>query len=287
MKIRNILVAILLLLNAACAWAGTETNLVTILKDLAYKSQNGISEYEKSRCKLDLYLPKGQGGFATLVWFHGGALQTGSKDDEFNVRIGQKLAQSGVAVAMVNYRLSPKGKFPSYVEDAAASFAWVRSHIGEHGGEPQKVFVGGHSAGGYLTFMIGLDGQYLRRYGFETTAIAGMIPVSGQTMTHYTIREERGLNKNVIIADEAAPIHHVRKDAPAMLVLYAEHDMAARVEENQYFVAALKAAGHTQVLQKLVPNRDHGSIAGNIPQPGDPVAAAILEFIANPETKAK
>ncbi len=64
-----------------------------------------------------------------------------------------------------------------------------------------------------------------------------------------------------------------------MLVLFAEHDMPARAEENQYLVAALKAAGDTRVLQQMIPKRDHGSIAGNIPQPGDPAAKAILDFI--------
>ncbi len=68
-----------------------------------------------------------------------------------------------------------------------------------------------------------------------------------------------------------------------MLVLYAEHDLPARAEENQYLVAALKAAGHERVLQRMIPNRDHGSIAGNIPQPGDPTAAAILDFISSVE----
>ena len=273
---------LLVLPSPRCTFSAEPTvNAVTILKEIAYKSGTALSEYEQERCKLDLYLPNSRTGFPTLVWFHGGALKTGSKDEEFNVRIGRRLAEAGVAVAMANYRLSPKAKYPGYVEDAAAAFAWVRGHIAEHGGDPQKIFIGGHSAGGYLTFMIGLDARYLRRHGMETTAIAGLIPVSGQTMTHYTVREERGLDKDIIIADEAAPVHYVRMDAPPMLVLYAEHDMPARAEENQYLVATLKAAGHKHVAQQMIAGRDHGSIAGNIPQPGDPAAEAILSFIGS------
>ncbi len=262
--------------NAAAAEA--ITNAVSVQQDIAYKSGT-LSEYEQQRCKLDLYLPEGRAGFPILVWFHGGALQTGTKDDEFNMRIARRLAEEGLGVALANYRLTPNAKYPSYVEDAAAAFAWVHAHIAERGGDSSRVFVGGHSAGAYLALMIGLDTRYLRQCGLETTAIAGVIPVSGQTMTHYTIREERGLPKERIFADEAAPIHYARRDAPPMLVLYADNDMPARAEENHYLAGALKAAGNSSVVERMIEGRDHGSIAGSIPKPGDPTAAAMLAFV--------
>ncbi len=270
---------------ASAAFAAEPAN-PQVRSNLLYKS-GAISAYETERCRLDYYLPAGSTGFATMVWFHGGALQGGNKEDSFNVRIAERFAQAGVATAMVNYRLSPKVKYPAYIDDAAAAFAWVKAHAAEMGGDPNRIFVGGHSAGGYLTFMLGLDPRYLRPYGLEPSAIAGLVPVSGQTMTHYSIREERGQDKNVIYADDAAPIHYASKTAPPMLIVYAEHDMAMRVEENLYLAAALKAAGATNVAQRLFADRDHGSVAGNIPQPGDPVAAAILEFIAHPERAGK
>ena len=251
---------------------------VNLLPNLAYKSGDGRTDYEKERCKLDLYLPVGKKAFPTLVWFHGGGLTGGLKDDSFTTNIVRSLVQSGMAVAAVNYRLSPKAKYPAYIEDAAAAFAWVRTNIAAHGGNPNRVFIGGHSAGGYLTFMVGLDERYLRPYGLDSSAIAGLIPLSGQTLTHYTIREERG-KKSTLMADDAAPVYHARKDTPPMLVLYAERDMAMRIEENQLLVAALKSAGNTRVTARLIADRDHGSIASNIPQPGDPVHAAIVEFI--------
>lgn len=255
------------------------TKDVAVLKNLPYRSGDSVTAQEKDRCKIDLYLPKESTGFPVLLWFHGGGLTAGTKDDEFSVAIARRLAQSGLGVAMANYRLSPQAIFPSYVDDAAAAFAWVRAHIAEHGGDPAKVFVGGHSAGGYLTLMIGLDGRYLRKHGLEPTAIAGLIPVSGQVMTHYTVREERGLPKDVILADEAAPIHYARKETPPLLVLYADNDLPARAEENAYLVAALKAAGNEHVRQKQITGRDHGSVAGKMKEPGDPAAEALLSFI--------
>ena len=262
----------------ACA----DENAATIhpLANLAYKSGEKLSEYETDRCKLDLYLPPGGKKFATLVWFYGGALKGGSKDDKGTAAIARAFAADGLAVAVVNYRLSPKATYPAYIEDSAAAAAWVRAHIAEHGGDPAKVFISGHSAGGYLTLMLAMDARWLKPHGLTPDSFACYIPLSGQTMTHYTVREERGIGRETITADEAAPVHYCRKDTPPMLVLAADHDMAARAEENEYLVAVLKGAGNERVTYQKFANRDHGSIAGEIPQPGDPVRKAILDFIA-------
>lgn len=250
------------------------------LANIAYKTGAALDEYETERCKLDLYLPPAGKNFATLVWFHGGALKGGSKDGKDTAAIARALASDGVAVATVNYRLSPKAIFPAYVEDAAAACAWVRAHIAEHGGDPAKVFVSGHSAGGYLALMLAMDARWLKPHRLTPDSFAGYIPLSGQTMTHYTVREERGLDKLTIVADEDAPVYYCRKDTPSMLVLAADHDMAARSEENEYLVAVLKGAGNTRVTFRQIADRDHGSIANKIANAGDPVRKAILDFIA-------
>lgn len=249
---------------------------VSVLADIAYKTGD-LSDYERERCKLDLYLPAERKGFATLVWLHGGALKGGDYKGES--AIARSLARAGIAVVSAGYRLSPRVKYPAYLQDAAAAFAWARAHIGEHGGDAGKLFIGGHSAGGYLTLMIGLDERYLRACGLELSAIAGLIPVSGQTMTHYTVREERGIGQFTVVADEAAPVFYGRKDTVPMLVLYADHDMAARAEENEYFVALMKGAGNEQVRGQLIRDRTHGSIASRIADDGDPARLAMIEFI--------
>jgi acetyl esterase/lipase len=250
-----------------------------VVANIAYKSGESLTDYERERCKLDLYLPENRKGFACLVWFHGGGMTGGNKGDKGTVEVARAFVGDGIAVAAVNYRLSPKATYPSYVEDAAAAVAWIHEHIAEHGGDPEKVFVGGHSAGGYLTSLLGMDARYLRKLGMEPDAIAGLIPVSGQMMTHFTVRAERGIGSNAIVADEAAPIYYARKETPPFLIIMGDHDWPARAEENQYFVAVLKSLGNTRATFLLVPDRNHGSIAGRIPQPGDPAREAILLFI--------
>src|SRR5688572_14331876 len=118
---------------------------------------------ECTRCQLDLYLPAGGTGFPTLLWLHGGGITEGSKDDAFTVELARALARDGLAVAAVNYRLSPGAKFPAYVDDVAAATAWLRANVRKHGGDPARVFVGGHSAGGYLALMVAMDPRFLAR----------------------------------------------------------------------------------------------------------------------------
>jgi acetyl esterase/lipase len=273
----RLLIPLLLIFTARGFAEAPPKDEIQVFSNIAYKSGDALSDYETQRCKLDLYLPAEHSGFATLVWFYGGGLKGGSKAGV--EKLARSLAKSGVAVVVPDYRLSPKATFPAYIQDAAAACAWARSHIAEHGGDPARLFVGGHSAGGYLTLMLGMDAHYLRDVGVEPSAIAGLIPISGQTMTHYTVREERGIGKFTITADTAAPVYFIRKDTPPFLVLYADHDMVGRAEENAYFVAMMKGAGNQRITGKLIQDRTHGSIAGKIVEDGDPARTAILEFI--------
>lgn len=252
-------------------------------KDVFYKGAATTDEYERTRCLLDVYLPATGPGFATLVWFHGGGLTGGSKDEASTRRIAAGLASEGVAVVVPNYRLSPRAVFPAYLEDAAAAVAWAVAEMPGKGGAPDRVFIGGHSAGGYLTLMLGMDPGYLLKHGVDAGRIAGLIPVSGQTMTHAAIRAERGLGRYSVTADEAAPVRHAaRPGLPPMLVIWAQRDMPARAEENAYLVALLKGAGQPHIQGVQIPDRDHVSVGNRIAESMDPARRRILEFTANP-----
>ncbi len=250
---------------------------VTVVTNMPYHGA-AADDYQRERCRLDLYMPAGT-GFPTIVWFHGGGLTAGSKTGVDTRAISHALAGDGIAVAAANYRLSPKVKFPAYVDDAAAAAAWVRENIGSRGGDSNRVFVGGHSAGAYLASMVGMDASYLRRHGLEPSAIAGYVPVSGQMMTHFTVRAERQLGTNAILADAAGPIFHTRRDGPRMLLVMGDRDWPARLEENRYFAALQKVAGNRNVELLVVSNRTHGTIASKITDPADPARRAILRFV--------
>lgn len=203
-------------------------------------AEQEADQYIHDRCVLDIYFPAGMTGFSTIVWFHGGGLTGGEKF------IPDELKESDVAVIAVNYRLYPKVKAPVYIEDAAAAVAWVFHHIDEYGGDPNSIFISGHSAGGYLASMIGLDKRWLKDYNVDADTIAGLIPFSGHAITHFTVREERGIPGTQPVIDELAPLYHVRPDAPPMLLITGDRELEllGRYEENAYLMRMMKVAGH-------------------------------------------
>ena len=256
---------------------------VTVATDLSYRAGAPGDAYEGERCRLDVYAPTDAKALPCLVWLHGGGLTGGSKADGGTRALCRALASDGMLVASVEYRLSPEVKYPAYVEDAAAAVAWVKQHAAEHGGDPARVFVGGHSAGGYLTALLALDAQWLRAAGVDAAQLAGFIPVSGQMITHFTVRHERGIPATTILVDEAAPLYHVRADTPPWLIFYADHDMPLRADENRFFAAALVEAGNRGVTAHEIAGRTHGTIADWIAHPHDPVREQIGAFVRGSE----
>jgi acetyl esterase/lipase len=203
-------------------------------------SINKSDAYIKERCVLDVYYPKNSPGFATVIWFHGGGLTSGNKE------LPEALKNQGIAVISVNYRLGPKVIAPKYIEDAAAAVAWVFKNISNFGGDTSLIFVSGHSAGGYLVSMIGLDKKWLQAEGIDANKIAGLIPLSGQAITHFLVRKERGIPETQPVIDEYAPLFHVRADAPPLLLITGDREleMLGRYEENAYLMRMMKIVGH-------------------------------------------
>jgi acetyl esterase/lipase len=203
---------------------------------------NQSDNYIRERCVLDVYYPKDIKGYPVVVWFHGGGLTGGNK------QIPEALMEKGVGVVAVNYRLYPKVKSPAFIEDAAAAVSWVFKNIHQFGGDSSLIFVSGHSAGGYLASMIGLDKSWLKVYNIDANRIAGLIPFSGHTITHFTIREERGIPGNQPVVDSLAPLYHVRPDAPPLLLITGDREleMLGRYEENAYLMRMMKVSGHKE-----------------------------------------
>ncbi len=226
------------------------------VKDISYILAGETDGYRKERCKLDVYYPVGKKGFPTIVWFHGGGLEGGGK------HVPEMFMNQGFAVVAVNYRLSPKAQNPAYTEDAAAAVAWAYKHIEEYGGSPRRVFVTGHSAGGYLTLMVGLDKSYLQEYGVDADSIAAYLPISGQTVTHFTIRKERSLPEGIPVIDQYAPCNKARKDTPPFVLITGDRnlEMADRYEENALLASVLKNIGNKKVSLYELQGFDHGQV---------------------------
>ena len=230
-------------------------------KDISYREGGDRDAYQQERCKLDLKVPVEKKGFATVVWFHGGGLEGGEKF------FPRGLEGEGLGVVTVNYRLSPRARFPAYIDDAAAAVAWTLRHIEEYGGDPCRVYVSGHSAGGYLTLMVGMAKEYLGKYGVDSDSLAGLIPISGQTNTHFTIRKELGLPEEFILADGNAPLNHVHQGMPPILLITGDRnlEMGARWEENAQLARLLRLSGVEDVTLYELQGFDHGEVGDHGP----------------------
>jgi acetyl esterase/lipase len=233
-------------------------------QNLEYQTINNLHYYESAvnkadayineRCVLDLYYPKEIKNYSTIVWFHGGGLKAGEKE------IPEALKNKGVAIVGVNYRLFPKVKSPKYIEDAAAAVAWVFKNIEKYGGDTSLIFISGHSAGGYLASMVGMDKRWLAKFDIDANKIAGLIPFSGHTITHFTVREERGIDGKQPIIDDLAPLYHVRADAPPLVLITGDRELEllGRYEENAYMMRMMKVAGHQRTKLYELDGYGHG-----------------------------
>lgn len=272
------IISVSVLIFLACFSSHAQNTEYDIKSNIQYysKSVSQTDQYISERCVLDVYYPKNKKGFATLVWFHGGGLTGGSKS------VPEALKNKELAIVAANYRLSPRVKSPKYVEDAAAAVAWVFNNIGSFGGDSSLIFVSGASAGGYLTSMIGLDKRWLAAHKIDANRIAGLIPLSGHAITHYTIRDERGIPNTQPIIDEMAPLYHVRADAPPLLLITGDREleMLGRYEENAYLMRMMKIAGHKETRIFELDGYGH-----NMTEPAFPLLLQEIQHITELKTK--
>ncbi len=227
------------------------------VNDIPYRAS--AEGYAQERCKLDVYYPTSQKDAPVVVWFHGGGIEAGNK------HIDPQLKNSGLVVVAVNYRLLPKAPIDDILDDAAAAVAWTYKNIAKYGGSKRKIFLAGHSAGGYLLDLIGLDKRWLAKYDVDADSLAALVPFSGQCVTHYNIRKQQNISPLQATIDQYAPLTYVRPDAPPIVIISGDRELElfGRYEEQAYFWRMLKLTGHKDVTLYEMQGYDHGAM----PQP--------------------
>jgi acetyl esterase/lipase len=256
MKLRiTIVITLTFLMTNVFAQEKTEYKTETTIPYYNEDIMKG-DKYMQEMCVFDFYYPTNIKDFPTIVWFHGGGLTSGKR------QIPKFLKEKGIAVIGVEYRLSPNIKAVDCIKDAAAATAWAFKNIEKYGGSTSLIFVSGMSAGGYLTYMVGLDKKYLAGHNIDANQIAGLIPFSGHAITHFTVRKEMGISGKQPIIDDMAPLYYVRADAPPMLIITGDREleMLGRYEENAYMMRMLKVAGHKQVRIYELDGSNHGQM---------------------------
>lgn len=240
-----------------------------IIKDIFYTDTQA----------LDLYLPACD-SFPLFIYFHGGGLEHGSK--EAAELFADYLCNQGIAVLSANYRMFPEAKYPDFIEDAASAVAWACSHMAEYG-KCTGYFIGGSSAGGYLSMMLCFDASYLAKHGIDAGKIGGFLHDAGQPTAHFNVLKYKGIDPRRIIIDETAPLYHIgtAKEYPPMCFLVSDHDMENRLEQTQLVLSTLRHFRYdeSKIEMKLL----HGTHCHYVAPPKDgsecPFGPLAAQFI--------
>jgi acetyl esterase/lipase len=255
--------------------SGADTRNLEVRSGLVFDAAHGL--------KLDVYAPKQAAAAPVVVFFYGGSWVEGHR--RWYRYVGSALANHGVITIIPDYRKYPEVHFPEFMDDAALAVAWARAHAAEIGGDAQRLFVMGHSAGGQIAALLACDRRYLADTGMQPRDLAGMIGVAGAYAFLPFVDDEPDIFGNDAHGRyDSQPINFVDGDEPPMLLLQGEDDDEVPPDNAQAMAERAQAMDGTAVL-KLYPGVDHSSIMlalarGHRTQVT--TLADILTFIAAP-----
>ncbi|MCA9061823.1 MAG: alpha/beta hydrolase [Planctomycetaceae bacterium] len=246
---------------------------------------------------LDIYTPEKANDtkLPVMFWIHGGGWQAGNKND-VALKPGV-LTERGFVFVSTNYRLLPEVTMDVLIGDVAKSLGWVHKHIAEYGGDPNRIFVGGHSAGAQLAALICTDNRYLKAEGVSFDVLKGCVPVDGDTydipriimtaehrqalyggkMFTFGHRQKFGNDPEKHV--DFSAVTHVSRDKgiPPFLLLYFSGNPDTRAQAHR-LESVLREAG---VTAKAFGKGDtnHSRLNNELGTPDDPATAEFYRFL--------
>jgi acetyl esterase/lipase len=233
------------------------------------------------RQKLNIWTPaSGAKNAPVLVFFYGGSWRDGAR--RFYDFYGRALATQGFVVVIPDYRVTPKYRFPAFVEDGASAVAWTYTNITKYGGDPARISLSGHSAGAHIAAMVTLDKQWLAKAGAPENVIRSFVGLAGPyDFLPFTTDTSKAAFAHEADASITQPITFARKDAPPMLLLTGLEDTTVKPRNSQNLSKAQTALGTKAALIEY-PGIDHSEIIQSFAQPfrdKSPALADTLKFL--------
>ena len=222
-----------------------------------------------SRHKLDLFVPRAAPpapGHPVVVFFYGGSWNRGSRA-EYRF-VGDALAARGVLTVLVDYRLYPEVRYPDFLDDSARAVAWVLREAAQHGGNPKRVFLAGHSAGAYNAAMLALDARWLGAHGATPSALAGWVGLSGP-YDFFPMKnpDARPVFFHPHYPKDSQPIDFARPGAPPAFLAAARDDALVDPQRNTRQLAEKLAAVGVAVRLELYDKVNHATLIGAVAWP--------------------
>lgn len=238
-------------------------------RDLCYDAASG-------QC-LDIVPAPGAGLKPAFVFIHGGYWRMLSKNE--SVYMAPALNARGITVVAPDYALAPAVTLEEIVRQLRASIAWLHRHGAEHGIDPERLFIGGHSAGGQLTGAL-VAGGWREALGLPENAIKGALPVSGlfdlEPITRSFVNEWMGLDR--ARADALSPIHHLPPRPCKMVVAWGADETSGFHDQSHAWLAAWRGAGFA-ATELMVPGRHHFDIVLDWCDPDSAMTRALAAMV--------
>jgi acetyl esterase/lipase len=269
---------IMLLALSGCTLMGAFNALIpegdlVITRDIAFGTH--------PRLKLDVYQPRAPSATTrpVVVFYYGGAWDSGDKAGYLFV--AEALTSRGYVVVVPDYRLYPEVTFPAYMDDAALALKWTLDNIARYGGDANKVFTMGHSAGGQLAALVAFDGRYAKKAGIDKKRIRGVVSLAG-ALDFLPLTEEKleFIFPQATRAD-SQPINFVRGDEAPVLMMHGEADTRVGIHNSRNFAARIRERGG-RAEETYYPGMTHVGIIVALAAPfrdGKSVLERVATFI--------
>jgi acetyl esterase/lipase len=249
---------------SACSGVTSQDTLNRLISTRGLNVQTDQRYGPDARNLLDVYAPANARNAPVVLFVHGGSWQGGDKDG--HKFVGESLARAGYVTGVMNYRLAPENRYPTYVQDTAAALKWLRDNAGKFGGNLNSLFVMGHSAGAFNAVEAVDNERWLREAGVPISAVRGVIGIAGPYSYDFRQFQSRVAFPEGATPDQVMPDRHVRPDAPPHLLLVAANDTTVEPYNATRMEAALKAAG-VPVTRTVLPRVNHITIAAALARP--------------------
>jgi acetyl esterase/lipase len=230
---------------------------------------------------LDVYRPEArmEGPAPVVVFLYGGSWRRGNRASYRFA--GRQLARQGMVAIVADYRTAPRAAFPGFVEDAASAVAWAKRHAAEHGGDPARVFLAGHSAGAQIAALIGTDARYLAAHGLMPRDLAGVIGLSGPY--DFGIQGYEDVFGPPAHWPRTQPVNFADGDEPPFLLIHGTADSLVEPVDSRILAERLRAAGGRAELLWLPEAGHMGPLAAlRAPDRQPAMFQAIRAFVGLP-----
>ncbi|TGE15277.1 alpha/beta hydrolase [Hymenobacter elongatus] len=244
--------------------------------------------FDTERHRLDVYAPRQRAASAypVVVFIHGGSWTSGNKD--FYSFIGRRLAKQGVVAVVINYRLAPAVQVPAMADDCARAVQWTYQHIAEYGGDPQRLFTMGHSAGGGLAALLAADNELFARRGLATNPVRGAIldDPAGLDMYDYLRKMKYDGDEKYLVPfgpDQAvwkamSPMYHITAATPPFLLFVGGETYPSISSSSELFRQKLRRLGHEPQFSVLA-GKKHVPMVLQLYWKDNVIYQALLKFV--------